>query len=532
VATTRIPPRWFEVSTAPIEPPRATTVTEAFLEAASRDPTAPVVADERSGVKTFRDIVAAVLVLRQAIERLPGERLGIMLPASVAADATYLACLFAGKVPVMVNWTLGSHHVVRGIEIAGLECVVTARALVNKLATRGLELAEAADRLVFLEDLAGGVGAWRKAWALAASRLTWRSLRRTRPPATAVILFTSGSESLPKAVPLSHQNMLQNLISVMKLIPVARRDCLLGFLPPFHAFGITVLTLGPLCFGMRAAYHPNPTEGAALGTVAEKFKPTIVLGTPTLLSGMVRRSRPGQLASLRLIITGGEKCPGRVHDLLAARCPQATIVEGYGVTECSPIVAVNTTADPRRGTIGRLLPGFERLYLDPQSGRPLEPPCTGVLHVRGPCVFDGYLNYDGPSPFVEHDGKRWYCTGDIISEDAEGILTFQGRLKRFVKMGGEMVSLPAIEAVLRDHYASEEGPVLAVGATSGEGRPQLVLFTTKAIGREEANAVLRQAGFSPLHFVRRVVRLDELPLLGTGKVNYRALKTLLSHPEA
>ena len=527
----RVPPNWFRPSAAPIEPPRAATITEAFIEAASRDPTAPVVADERSGVKTFRDLVAAVLVLRRVFQALPGERLGMMLPASVSASVSYLACLLAGKIPVMLNWTLGCQHIARGIEIAGLERVVTARALVNRLAARGLDLGKVAERLVFLEDVAGSIGPLARARALAASRLPWRSLARTTPPPTAVILFTSGSEGLAKAVPLSHQNMLRNLISVMGLIPVSQSDCLFAFLPPFHAFGITVLIIGPLCFGMRTVYHPDPTQGAALGKVAAKFKPTIVLGTPTFLSGIARRSRPEQLASLRLIITGAEKCHDRVYDLLANRCPNATVVEGYGVTECSPIVAVNTPTDPRRATIGRLLPGYERFYTHPETGEALAPPCTGVLHVRGPCVFDGYLNYEGPSPFIERDGARWYCTGDIVSEDCEGILTFRGRVKRFVKMGGEMVSLPAVEAVLQDHYGREEGTVLAVEATSDE-RPRVVLFTTIEIERDEANAVVRQAGLSPLHFVRRVIRLDELPLLGTGKVNYRALRTLLARPDA
>ncbi|MFW6162232.1 MAG: 2-acyl-glycerophospho-ethanolamine acyltransferase, partial [Planctomycetota bacterium] len=176
-----------------------------------------------------------------------------------------------------------------------------------------------------------------------------------------------------------------------------------------------------------------------------------------------------------------------------------------------------------------LLDCFDHLLMHPETGERVEPPGSGVLHLRGPSVFDGYLHYDGPSPFVEIDGQPWYSTGDIVSEDADGVLTFQGRLKRFVKLGGEMISLPAIEAVLADAYATDddEGPVLAVTAPPGDDHPEIVLFTTLDLDRPTVNARLREAGLSSLHNIRRVVHLDELPQLGTGKTHYRALQARL-----
>ncbi len=231
-------------------------------------------------------------------------------------------------------------------------------------------------------------------------------------------------------------------------------------------------------------------------------------------------------------MTGAEKCSERVYDSLERACPHATILEGYGITECSPIVAINDENDPRRGAIGKVLPGVEWAIVDEAGTARAAAASPGVLLVRGPTIFGGYLNYDGPSPFVEFESKQWYRTGDLVKADAGGTLTFLGRLKRFAKLGGEMISLPAIEAVLEAKYAADDdkGPVLAVQATPDVEHPELVLFVTKPVSREEANRHILAAGLSPLHNIRRVIQLDALPLLGTGKIDYRALTEKLRAP--
>ena len=527
-----VPARWLagDDDDSLVAVPEVSTITEAFLHQARQRPGRAIIADQTSGAKTFRDVALGVLALRPALEALEGERLGILLPASVAADVVYLATLFAGRTPVMVNWTAGPRHLVHSLDLVGVRRIVTAEALVSRLEAQGRDLGALRERFVCLEHIAASLTLGDKLAAWAQSRFNWSALERAQPPDTAVILFTSGSETLPKAVPLSHRNILENLRAAFQLVPLRRSDRLVGLLPPFHAFGLTVAVCAPLTAGLRTVYHPNPTEGAVIARLVEAYRASVLIGTPTFLGGILRASTREQLAPLRIVVAGAEACPDRVYDAFAERCPQAVVLEGYGVTECSPVAALNPLDAPRRGAIGKLLPGFERLLLHPDTAERVEPPGTGVLHLRGPCVFGGYLDYDGPSPFAEIDGRSWYRTGDLVTEDADGYLTFRGRLKRFVKLGGEMISLPAIEAVLCDRYASDddEGPVLAIEATPGDEHPEIVLFTTRELDRAAVNHQLRDAGLSALHNIRRVVRLDEIPVLGTGKTDYRALQRRLA----
>lgn len=536
--------KWFvPLSSERLALPDGATITEVFLEQYAQGAGRAILADQTGGVRTFRQAMMGVLALRPRFAQMPGQYLGIMLPASSAATVSYLAALFAGKTPVMVNWTTGPRNIQHSLDALGVQKVLTARALVARLSADGLDLSAISDKLVYLEDLAGSLGRLEKLRVALKARLGWRELYRAAPPETAVVLFTSGSENLPKAVPLTHANILTNLRDVLAAVTLHSDDALLGMLPPFHAFGLTVGVVLPPLSGMRVAYWPNPNDAAGLAAAVEAYRLTLLVGTPTFLAGIVRAARPGQLDSLRLAVTGAEKCPPRVSEALASACPRAIILEGYGITECSPIVALNDETAPRPGTIGRLLPSLAGLVVDVQTLAPLPAGQTGLLLVSGPSVFGGYLpllSLEGrgqregevpaaPSPFEETLSRRWYNTGDLVSMDESGVLTFHGRLKRFAKLGGEMVSLPAIEAVLEAAFGNPEQPgaTLAVEAWPPENG-ELVLFSTNPVSREQANLAIRSAGLSPLHNIRRVIYLQELPLLGSGKTDYRALRARLA----
>ncbi|WP_243293386.1 AMP-binding protein [Geothrix mesophila] len=529
-----VPHAWFHSRTdLPIEMPEGDTIPEVFLKQARRDPGRVVLADQLGGVKTYRDVITAVLVLKPIFERLEGTHVGLMLPASGGASILYLALLFAGKTPVLVNWTAGARSTAYGLDLVGVKHVVTVSTLVNRLQAQGVDLSAVKDRLLLLDEVGKGITLRTKVAAALRARLGRFSLDPAKVPPTAALLFTSGSESHPKAVPLSHGNILANIRDITQAIHFHEDERVLGCLPPFHAFGLTTTTILPLLLGLRVVYHPNPTEGRMLARLIEAYHATLLVGTPTFLGGILRTAEDRHLESLRIVVSGAEKCPDQVYATLARRWPKTTVLEGYGITECSPVVSVNREEDPRNGTIGKPLVSVEWAIVDLEAGRRVEPGQAGMLLVRGPSIFSGYLNPDVESPFESFEGRDWYRTGDLVRQE-RGVLVFAGRLKRFVKLGGEMVSLPAIEEALAKRFQGEDEiePLLAVEATPEDLNPDLILFSVAGIGRDDANAAIRAAGLSSLHNIRVVRQIDQIPTLGTGKTDYRALKAMLEEAGA
>jgi acyl-CoA synthetase (AMP-forming)/AMP-acid ligase II/1-acyl-sn-glycerol-3-phosphate acyltransferase/acyl carrier protein len=522
-------PAWFK-SRLPIEVPEGETLTSLFLEQAARGFKRLALADLQGGSKSYRDLLTAILALKPRIEALKEERVGIMLPASSAATVTYFALLFSGKVPVMFNWTAGARNLSHGLDLLGVKRVLTSSQLVSKLESMGTDLSSIREHFWMLEELGKSLSRTDKLIAFLRARFSWASLKRVKTPETAVILFTSGSETLPKAVPLTHRNLICNVRDLVSLFPLGPDDRMIGMLPPFHSFGLTGTMLLTLCSGLPVVYSPNPTDGGALARIVEAYGVTMLVGTPTFLSGIVRCASDAQLASLRMAMTGAEKCPETLFQTLKRRWPKLHVLEGYGITECSPVLSANPFEHSRQGTVGKALPSVEYVLLDVDTNKPVDPGQPGMLLVRGPSIFGGYLHFDGASPFTEFKGKTWYRTGDLVSQESDGHWVFAGRLKRFVKLGGEMVSLPAVEEALLSHFGREDDEEipLAVEATPSETQPELVLFTIRSISREEANAVLRLKGLSPIHFIRQVRQVERIPLLGTGKTDYRALKALLN----
>lgn len=510
--------------------PPGPSIQQVFLAQARRSPGQVIAADLQQGSRTYRDLITAILALRPKIAALPGQYIGILLPASVAADTVFLATLFAGKTPVMINWTAGLRIVQLGLDMVGVRKLLTSDLLLRRLASQGIKLAALGDHLVSLERLAGTIRWSEKLTAALRARFTWRSLERVTAADTAVVLFTSGSESLPKAVPLTHTNILTNIRDVLSSFTLFQHDRFLGMLPPFHSFGLTGTMLLPLLSGVKVVHHANPNEVAMLGKIIENYRVTILLSTPTFLSNIVRASGGSDLTSLRLCVTGAEKCPREIYDAVKKRCPQAIILEGYGITECSPIVSVMREDDAQPGTIGKPMPSVTVTVVDIDSHRPAAAGQTGMLLVRGPSIFGGYLNYTGSSPFETSDGEVWYRTGDLVKADEKKRLTFMGRLTRFVKIGGEMVSLPAIEEVVMRAYArpDDKGPCVAVLPTADENHPELVLFTIRPLERAQVNKAIQDTGLSGLHNIRIVREIEQIPVLGTGKADYRTLAQMLA----
>lgn len=523
-----VPASWF------YDDPRTLTITDAgdvcksFLVNAKAAPNRPVWADQTSGVFTNRKMVLAIMALRPAVEALPGERIGILMPATVYSTLLYLVCQFSGKVPVMINWTVGNRNMRHCIQNSGCDRILTAGAVVERLATAGVDFSGIEERFVKLEEIAAKTPLLRKIKALIMSRLCWRSLWKAKIPETAAIIFTSGSENLPKAVPLSHRNVIVDLIHAVNDMKIRKDDCLLGMLPPFHSFGLLLNTMFTCTSNIRVVYHPNPTEGAMLGRISAAYKVSFFCGTPTFIASILRNSTPEQMETLRLCVTGAEKCPASTLQLLQEKAPKAGLYEGYGISECGPIVSLNKPDAMRFGTIGKIIPCTEAVVVNEAGTQEVPVNTTGMLLVRGENIFKGYLNFDGPSPFVTFRDKEWYRTGDLVQLDEEGFVTFMGRLKRFVKIGGEMISLPAIEETIAANWPNpdpQNGPALAVEAAGDSDQdPRITLFTRLPLTKEQVNDLLREKGFSPIQFIRSVVKLEALPVLGTGKTDYRSLK--------
>jgi long-chain-fatty-acid--[acyl-carrier-protein] ligase len=520
---------WFREYDLPVMVPAGATITEVFLAQAARAPGKVVLADQLGGVRTYRGLITTIFALKPAIQALEGPYVGIMLPASAGAAALYLAVLFSGKIPVMVNWSTGLKNMTHGLDLLEVRSVLTSSKVVARIQSQGMDLSSLGDRLLPLERVAGSISRAAKLKALLKSWCSWCELRHPVPD-TAVVLFTSGSENLPKAVPLSHGNILANLRDLVQEYRFLPEERILGMLPPFHSFGLTCTMVLPLCTGMKAVYYPVPTDGGVLARHIESYAATVLVGTPTFLNSIVRAARDPELKSLRFVITGAEKCPDSLFATILIRWPAMRILEGYGITECSPVVSGNREECAVRGSVGKPLPSVAYAVVDLDGQRRVARGEIGLLLVRGPSVFGGYLGEGVPQPFTSFEGVSWYRTGDLVREDEHGNLAFAGRLKRFVKMGGEMVSLPAVEEVLLARFGrpDDEAVPLALEALETESRVDLVLFTTRPIAREEANAAIREAGFSPIHNVRLVRHLEQIPLLGTGKTDYRALKSLFT----
>ncbi|MDP6059995.1 MAG: AMP-binding protein, partial [Pirellulaceae bacterium] len=254
-------------------------------------------------------------------------------------------------------------------------------------------------------------------------------------------------------------------------------------------------------------------------------KPTIICGTPTFIGYLLDRAQPDDLASIRLVIIGAERCPASLFDRFAAVAPSASVLEGYGITECSPLISSNLLDQTRAGSVGKPLPGVEVIVVDSETFDLRSPGEMGMLLVSGPNVFPGYIGHDGPDPFCNHDGKRWYITGDLGRVDEDGFIFFCGRLKRFLKAGGEMISLPALEEPFVQRFGpTEVGPRVAVEGVETDGGRWITLFTTEDIALNEANAILFEKGFRGVLRFDEVRHVDQIPVLGTGKTDYKALR--------
>ena len=507
------------------------TVPAAFVTRAFQHLKDVAAADDMAGVVTYEKLLVGARAMAARFREFPEPNVGLLMPASVAGDITLLALHLAGKLPVILNWTTGPTNLEHAVTLMGVKRVVTSKVFVDRT---HIEVPTA--EFVYLEDVRKSMGRLEllcyllgPRWFPKRSQRNALALTITDPHKPAVVLFTSGSEKAPKAVPLTHTNVISNIKGCIQVLNLTRGDSVLGFLPLFHSFGHTITGLFPLLSGMKVVHHPDPTDAAGLLRKAAAYRPTLMASTPTFYGFILERAKPEDVESLQLVVMGAEKCPESVFKKSLEKAPKAIVIEGYGITECSPVVSATTPTHMKQGTVGLPLPGVEVSFRDLETNALVAAGSTGMMYVTGPNVFPGYIGHDGPSPFAEIDGKRWYITGDLGTIDADGYIQFIGRLKRFLKAGGEMISLPALEEPFARRYPpTDQGPRAAVeGIELPTGR-KVVLFITEEISLKDANAVLFEEGFRGVLRLDEVRHIDKIPILGTGKTDYKVLRAQLT----
>lgn len=514
--------------------PLGRTIPEAFLNACLRMRGSAGCGDDLVGVLSYKKLKKIALVLAQYFRTLEEERIAIMLPASVGAYIAILAILFAGKTPVMLNWTLGPRYMEEMMQLSEAKKIITSGRFLDRLA--GVQFGKCLDKLVLLEEIRKKLTLPMKLKGVYLSKMSVSrvlkalKLDRLDENAPCVILFTSGTEAVPKGVPLSHKNILSNQRSGMQCIEINAKDILYGILPPFHSFGFSVAGLFPILGGMRVAFYPDPTDSFALAEGVHRWKATLFCAAPSFLKGLFHAAKPEDLKTVRYFVSGAEKASPELFERVRNLNTDAVLLEGYGITECSPILTLTRPHIPPEG-VGRLIPDVEAITIHPETLALLPKGEVGEICVRGPNVFSGYLG-NPRTPFIEIQGKRWYRTGDLGHFEPNGSLILSGRLKRFTKIGGEMISLSAIEEALLKFFINEKRvsadvPAFAlVSDEKEEGKPRLILFSVIHLDRDEVNGVLQSAGFSNLVKINGVNKIDEIPLMGAGKTDYRKLQAL------
>jgi acyl-[acyl-carrier-protein]-phospholipid O-acyltransferase/long-chain-fatty-acid--[acyl-carrier-protein] ligase len=500
---------------------------ECFLDAvAAHGRAAVLMEDQNEEPQTYGQMLRMSLALSRLLKRFTseGENVGVLLPNVVPAVGVVMGLSASGRVPAIFNYTAGPLGVESARVAAGVRTVIASRKFIEQAHLHSLLDALAGCNIIYLEDLRSRFG-WRdKLWligfALHFPRLV---IARQSTLDPAVVLFTSGSEDRPKGVVLSHHAIVANVAQMRAVFDFSPEDKILNPLPLYHAYSFTAGVMLPLITGTRLYLFISPLRYRAIPEIAYRRDCTVLFGTSTFLSFYARYANPMDFCRLRYVISGGEKLSPEVSRVWMEKFG-LRILEGYGSTECAPVISLATPSAYRRGAVGRFLPGID-YQIEPMDGIDK----GGVLHIRGPNLMLGYYRYANPGVIEAPKssvGEGWYDTGDVVEVDHDGMLSISGRVKRFAKIAGEMVSLDMIEHVARE--ASPEHHHAAVLTLEDFGGESTVLITTDAqLTRAQLLVAVKELGTHDLSVARRIVPLREIPLLASGKVDYVGLKSLI-----
>lgn len=477
---------------------------------------------------TYNQLLLRAFVLGGVLARqtAPGERVGVLLPTSIGAVVTFFALHTRGRIPAMLNFSSGAQAMASAVETARIKRVYTARRFIEagNLQATVQRLGEHCE-VVYLEDLRERIGAADKLQGWLAMRSPAAAYRRQAPSVgcddPAVILFTSGTEGAPKGVVLTHANLLANRAQIAARVDFTGQDVILNAMPLFHAFGLTAGALIPLLSGVRVFFYPSPLHYRIIPELSYELNATILFGTNTFLAGYARYAHPYDFYSLRHVFAGAERLQEETRRVWMEKFG-VRILEGYGTTETAPVISINTPMDHRAGSVGRALPAIEYALLPAEGISD-----GGRLLVRGPNVMKGYLMAGEGEivPPCSELGDGWYDTGDIVEIDAEGFLWIRGRAKRFAKVGGEMVALNGVEMLAEQLWPGVAHAAITL-PDAQKGERVVLLTEQRDASRRALAAFAKRQGAAELMIPRAVLMVKPLPLLGSGKVDYRAAREI------
>ena len=483
-----------------------------------------VVEDIKQIEYSYSDLLKMTLGLGRMVAKhsQEGECVGILMPNLAATVCMMIGAGAQGRVPAMLNYKAGSSGMQDACIAAGIKTIFSSRAFIEQAKLESDVAGIEGIQILYLEDLRPTMNLFDKLWVLFGMSFPRLMEKQVDPENTAVVLFTSGSEGKPKGVVLSHRALMSNIAQIRSIIDFSSEDKVLNALPIFHSFGLTGGALLPILSGMNLFLYATPLHYRVIPEIAYDRNCSVLFGTSTFLANYAKFAHPYDFFRLRYVVAGAEKLSASVRDLWFEKFG-IRIMEGYGATETAPVLAVNTPMAYRTGTVGQLLPCIEH-QLVPVPGIDN----GGMLHVRGPNVMSGYYRYDKPGelqPPSSEAGNGWYETGDVVNIDDDGFLSIVGRVKRFAKIAGEMVSLEVVEKLAAQastaavHAASSQ-----TNATRGEA---IVLFTSDTnLTRDTLSAEARSSGIHELAIPRKIMHVEALPLLGTGKTDYVTLKKM------
>ncbi|HEX5329846.1 bifunctional acyl-ACP--phospholipid O-acyltransferase/long-chain-fatty-acid--ACP ligase [Sulfuricurvum sp.] len=502
------------------------TLFGAFVDAAEDYGYSHRIAEDTKQIEyTYRQVLTMALGLGRLLSphTAPKEAVGVLMPTAVPTLGLILGLNAFGRTPAMLNFTAGSDGLQNACTAAQINTIITSRAFVTqgKLEPKleGLH----GVTILYLEDLRPQMRLIDKLWLMGFARWFPRAvMHKVAPEDTAVILFTSGSEGKPKGVVLSHDAIMANIAQLRSIVDFSTEDKMLNALPIFHSFGLTAGTLLPIMGGIPLFLYPSPLHYRVIPEIAYDRSCTILFGTSTFLNHYAAHAHPYDFYRLRYVVAGAEKLSESVKELWFEKFG-IRIFEGYGATETAPVIAVNTPMAYRSGTVGQILPGIEaKLISVPGIDE------GGILHVKGPNVMSGYLRAERPG-FLEKPtsdaGEGWYDTGDIVTIDERGFVRIAGRVKRFAKIAGEMISLESVEKLA---LTASPSHFHATSSQNDESRGEaLVLFTTdRELKRDTLQQAARERGYPEIAVPRKIVYVDAIPVLGTGKTDYVTLKSM------